>query len=161
MPELFASLYVSIASLLSYRRGRPLKVAIQECELRWFHETKAAAAEGEANQMALLGHMYSVGYGCKADPEEAAKWFSEASKRLGYNVLTDQSPIMQHAGPPDLQQQQQQQPQAELQRQQQSQQQQHQERSSRASSSSSGYPTRQSIMKLGTPAQSQTAAAPN
>jgi hypothetical protein len=36
-------------------RGRPLKQAIQECELRWFHETAALAKEGEANQMALLG----------------------------------------------------------------------------------------------------------
>jgi hypothetical protein len=36
-------------------RGRPLKQAVQECELRWFHETAVLAKEGEANQMALLG----------------------------------------------------------------------------------------------------------
>eukprot|EP00775_Hariotina_reticulata_P009047 gene9047-biopygen10933 len=95
------------------KRGRPLKQAIQECELRWFHETAVAAADGEANQMALLGHMYTVGYGCKPDALEASKWFAEASKRLGYNVLTDQPPLMSSVGPQlpqqAMQQQQQQQ----------------------------------------------------
>lgn len=81
-----------------------MKQAIQECELRWFHETAALAKEGEANQMALLGHMYSVGYGCKPDNEQASKWFAEASKRLGYNVLTDQPPLMSCVGPAQQQQ---------------------------------------------------------
>jgi hypothetical protein len=54
---------------------------------------------------AIAGHMYSVGYGCKPDTEQASKWFAEASKRLGYNVLTDQPPLMSSIGPPQLQQQ--------------------------------------------------------
>ena len=70
-------------------RGRPLKQAIQECEAKWFIETLAAANDGEANQMALLGHMYSVGYGCQPDPVESQRWFDEANKRLGYNVLAE------------------------------------------------------------------------
>jgi hypothetical protein len=83
---------------------RPLRQAIKECELRWFHETAALAQEGEAQQMALLGHMYTVGYGCKVDPDEATKWFDEASKLLGYNVRTDPAPILSStAGPADAQ----------------------------------------------------------
>lgn len=83
---------------------RPLRQAIKECELRWFHETAALAQEGEAQQMALLGHMYTVGYGCKVDPEEATKWFDEASKLLGYNVRTDPAPILSStAGPAEAQ----------------------------------------------------------
>jgi hypothetical protein len=83
-----------------------LRQAIKECELRWFHETAALAQEGEAQQMVLLGHMYTVGYGCKPNPEEATKWFDEASKLLGYNVRSDPAPIMSSVGPPSLQQQQ-------------------------------------------------------
>ncbi|KIZ06409.1 hypothetical protein MNEG_1541 [Monoraphidium neglectum] len=68
-------------------RGRPLKQAIQECEARWFQETLVAAQDGEPNQMALLGHMLSVGYGCSPCQSEADHWFEEASKRLGYHPL--------------------------------------------------------------------------
>jgi hypothetical protein len=49
-------------------RGRPLKQAIQECELRWFHETAALAKEGEANQMALLGMCRLLLSSFKRDP---------------------------------------------------------------------------------------------
>eukprot|EP00878_Enallax_costatus_P006403 GHUV01006714.1.p1 GENE.GHUV01006714.1~~GHUV01006714.1.p1 ORF type:complete len:157 (+),score=57.33 GHUV01006714.1:312-782(+) len=147
----------------SQRRGRPLKQAIQECELRWFHETKAAAAEGEANQMALLGHMYTVGYGCKPDPQEAGKWFSEASKLLGYDVLRDQPPIMHPTGPPEAPQQlQQQDPQQQTQQQATvQQQQQHQPQHRTRASSSSSYPTKRTLAQLGSSGHSQAAAASN
>lgn len=132
----------------SQQRRRPLKQAIQECELRWFHETKVLADEGDANQMALLGHMYTVGYGCKPDGEQATKWLTEASKRLGYNVLQDQPPNMHQAGPPKLQQQQQQDGQQSAE--------QHQ---GRASSSNNKYPIKQSIASL-TSHQSQVSVMP-
>lgn len=141
-----------------YCRGRPLKQAIQECELRWFHETKAAAAEGEANQMALLGHMYTVGYGCKPDPQEATRWFAEASKVLGYDVLRDQPPIMHPTGPPELAQQamhQEQQQQAQQQADAHKPQPQHRTRAS----SSSNYPTKRTLAQLGSSGHLQAAAA--
>lgn len=130
-------------------RRRPLKQAIQECELRWFHETKALADEGDANQMALLGHMYTVGYGCKPDADEATKWFTEASKRLGYNVLQDQPPIMHPSGPPE--------PQQQPQQSQHNEQQLSMQHNGAASSSYSRYPTKQSISSLSSQ-QSQVSA---
>lgn len=73
-------------------RGRPLQQAIKECEAKWYHETLQAAKDGDITQMALLGHMLNAGYGCTADPGEAQKWYDEASKKLGYNVLTEPPP---------------------------------------------------------------------
>ncbi|KAI8473406.1 MAG: hypothetical protein J3K34DRAFT_375566, partial [Monoraphidium minutum] len=83
------------------QRGRPLKQAIQECEARWFQETLQSARDGDANQMALLGHMLTVGYGCDPSQGDAGHWFEEASKRLGYHPLeAGQQLLGGAAGPP-------------------------------------------------------------
>jgi hypothetical protein len=87
------------ASRIPAARGRPLKQAIQECEGRWFQETLVAARDGEPNQMALLGHMYTVGYGCAPCQEEANHWLEEASKRLGYHPLEAGPLLGMPAGP--------------------------------------------------------------
>lgn len=107
LPRCAQVLSFPVPAAVPHTNRRPLRQAIKECELRWFHETAALAQEGEAQQMVLLGHMYTVGYGCKPNPDEASKWFDEASKLLGYNVRSDPAPIMSSVGPPGLLQQQQ------------------------------------------------------
>ncbi|GBF93475.1 hypothetical protein Rsub_06608 [Raphidocelis subcapitata] len=81
-------------------RGRSLRSQIRDCESRWFQETRTAAGDGDPNQMTLLAHMLSVGYGCgEPRADEAAHWFDEAAKRLGYHPLEVAGPLLGGAGP--------------------------------------------------------------
>jgi hypothetical protein len=50
--------------------------------------------------MTLLAHMLSVGYGCgEPRADEAAHWFDEAAKRLGYHPLEVSGPLLGGPGP--------------------------------------------------------------
>lgn len=71
-----------------------MKQAIQECELRWFHETAALAKEGEANQMALLGVIP-----CYSTALAAAAAAVDAATAAGTQALrTDGSCIVRNRG---------------------------------------------------------------
>lgn len=57
-----------------------LKDVVANANQRWFRETLELSQAGEYRQMALLGEMFSEGYGCSKDPEAAAHWTERAKK---------------------------------------------------------------------------------
>jgi TPR repeat protein len=62
-----------------------LKAVVQEAVSRWFNDTLLDAKAGDVKQQALLGQMYSEGYGCAKDPAAAKEWTEKARSR-GYRM---------------------------------------------------------------------------
>ena len=63
----------------------PLKYVVQEAVKRWFDDTMQEALRGDVKQQALLGQMYSEGYGTNKDTKLAKEWTDRANAR-GYRM---------------------------------------------------------------------------
>lgn len=63
----------------------PLKFVVQEAVKRWFDDTMQEAQRGDIKQQALLGQMYTEGYGVQKDLKAAKEWTDKASCK-GYRM---------------------------------------------------------------------------
>ena len=59
----------------------PLKFVVEEAVKRWFEDTQQEASRGDIKQQALLGQMYSAGYGTKKDKDAAKEWTQKAASK--------------------------------------------------------------------------------
>eukprot|EP00239_Pterosperma_sp_CCMP1384_P007772 CAMPEP_0197847414 /NCGR_PEP_ID=MMETSP1438-20131217/6065_1 /TAXON_ID=1461541 /ORGANISM="Pterosperma sp., Strain CCMP1384" /LENGTH=109 /DNA_ID=CAMNT_0043459327 /DNA_START=280 /DNA_END=609 /DNA_ORIENTATION=+ len=57
-----------------------LSAVVDNAKQRWFREAWDLAHSGDYRQMALLGQMFSEGYGCEKDPAAAQQWTERAKK---------------------------------------------------------------------------------
>ncbi|KAM7276513.1 hypothetical protein ACFE04_018379 [Oxalis oulophora] len=57
----------------------PLACAVSDCAKMWFEETLKEAKSGDSSMQALVGQMYSSGYGVARDEQKGHAWTSRAS----------------------------------------------------------------------------------
>eukprot|EP00775_Hariotina_reticulata_P012195 gene12195-12332_t len=62
----------------SGRHGTPLKIAVAQCEARWFLQDLKVAMTGDFDAMVRVSHMLMAGYGTKQDHAAAAAWMRQA-----------------------------------------------------------------------------------